>query len=182
MDAIRTVGHGTLSAGDFSELVESGGTETLVDVRRYPGSRRHPHFSEGAMAQWLPEAGIAYLHIGALGGRRRPAPDSPNNAWRNEQFAAYADHMASDEFAEGIAELVDVAERSPSAIMCSESVWWRCHRRMVADHLVLVEGLAVEHLFHDGRLVAHEPMAEAVVVGSHLEYPQDSAQLGLPIE
>lgn len=182
MDAIRTVGHGTMDAADFSALLGSAGVETLVDVRRYPGSRRHPHFGEQAMAQWLPEAGIEYLRIGALGGRRRPAPDSPNSAWRNEQFAAYADHMASDEFASGIAELLDVAKRSTTAIMCSESVWWRCHRRMVADHLVLVEGLEVEHLFHDSRLIAHDPMAEAVVVGSHLEYPQDASQLRLPVD
>lgn len=167
---VTTVGHGTLSAEELSELLQRGGVERLVDIRRYPGSRRFPWFGRDEMERWLPTEGIEYRDLPQLGGRRRADPDTPNTAWRNAQFAAYADHMATSTFAEGIRELIDLADR-PVAIMCSESVWWRCHRRLVADHLVLVEGVAVEHLFHDGRRNAHEPMAAAVRVGRHVEYP-----------
>lgn len=182
MEPIRTVGHGTLSAQEFTDLLRGAGVETLVDVRRYPGSRRHPHFGEDALAGWLPDAGIAYVRIGALGGWRKANPDSPNTAWRNDQFAAYADHMASEEFLTGIAELLELARRSPSAVMCAESVWWRCHRRMVADHLSLVEQIEVDHLFHDGRTTVHDPMAEAVVTDGHLEYPGTPPQPELPLD
>lgn len=168
---IRTVGHGTLAAEDLVDLLEGAGIDTVVDVRRYPGSRRHPHFGREEMERWLPDAGVRYLLSPALGGRRRRSADSPNTAWRNAQFAAYADHMASEEFAHGMAQLLSLPDDGRVAIMCSESLWWRCHRRLVADHLMLVEGRPVEHLMHSGKLELHDPMAEAVVVGGHLEYP-----------
>ena len=167
---ITTVGHGTLAAEDFTELLQRAGIERLVDVRRFPGSRKFPWFGEAQMASWLPDAGVDYLRIEELGGRRRPREESPNTAWRTAQFAAYADHMATEEFAHGVRLLLERADR-PAAVMCSESLWWRCHRRLVADHLVLVEGVAVEHLFHDGRRAEHPPLAEAVVVDGHVEYP-----------
>lgn len=167
---VTTVGHGTLPAEDFADLLTTAGVERLVDVRRYPGSRKFPWFGEDRMASWLPEAGVDYLRVEELGGRRRPREDTPNTAWRNAQFAAYADHMASEEFAAGVRRLLELADRRV-AVMCSESLWWRCHRRLVADHLVLVEGVAVEHLFHDGRLAEHPVLAEAVVVDHHVEYP-----------
>ena len=107
------------------------------------------------MSAWLPDRGIEYRWLAALGGRRKPAPQSPNIGLRNLQFRAYGDHMASEEFTSGIRELRVLARERRAAVMCSESVWWRCHRRLVADHLVLVEGQPVEHLFHDGRLVTH---------------------------
>lgn len=179
MDAILTVGHGTLEAKELLALLKGAGVTALVDIRRYPGSRRNPQFGADELSRWLPDGGISYQIIEALGGRRRPSADSPNTAWRNDQFAAYADHMASDEFASGITELKQITENGPTAIMCSESVWWRCHRRLVADHLRMVEHLPVEHLFHDGRLVEHEPMAEAQVVGAHVEYPAAQGQLPL---
>lgn len=179
MDAILTVGHGTLAAEELLALLNGVGVAALVDIRRFPVSRRNPQFGAGELGRWLPEGGIVYYRIEALGGRRRPSADSPNTAWRNDQFAAYADHMASDEFASGITELKLIGEGGPTAIMCSESVWWRCHRRLVADHLTLVEHLPVEHLFHDGRLVEHDPMAEARVVGTHVEYPAAQGQLPL---
>lgn len=171
-DAIRTVGHGTLVASEFAELLRGAGIGMVLDVRRYPGSRRYPWFSRDQLTEWLPEEGLSYRLIEALGGRRRPVPGSRNRLWRNEQFAAYADHMASAEFAGGMEELLRAGDEQPVAIMCSESLWWRCHRRLVADHLVLVEGRAVEHLFHDGRLAPHEPMDAAVVVDRHVEYPE----------
>src|SRR5690606_7773977 len=122
--------------------------------------------------RWLPEVGVGYRLLDELGGRRRPDPASPNTAWRNAQFAAYADHMATDEFARGVAALLEMADGTDVAIMCSESLWWRCHRRLIADHLVMIEDRAVEHLFQDGRLDRHEPMSDAVVVGDRVEYPQ----------
>lgn len=171
MATIRTVGHGASGAEEFEALVKDAGITCVVDVRRYPGSRKHPWFGRDQLERWLPDAGIEYRLIDELGGRRRPDPASPNTAWRNAQFAAYADHMASDEFARGIEQLLEIAEVDEVAIMCSESLWWRCHRRLVADHLVLVEQRSVEHLFHDGRADRHEPMAEAVLVEGRVEYP-----------
>lgn len=170
MTPIRTVGHGTATADAFVELVRGAGIELVVDVRRYPGSRRHPHVGAEAMAGWLPDAEVGYELLPSLGGRRRPDPASPNVGLRNEQFRAYADHMATEEFAAGIAELLALADGRPVAVMCSESVWWRCHRRLVADHLVLVERRPVEHLFHDGRLMLHEPTPEARRDGDHVVY------------
>ena len=170
MATIRTVGHGTLEPDAFADLLLGAGVEALWDVRRYPGSRRHPHFGSDAMAQWLPERGVGYRHEPALGGRRKPAPDSPNVGLRNEQFRAYADHMTSAEFTDALGGLVDTAGAQCLAVMCAESLWWRCHRRLVADHLVLVEGIEVEHLFHDARLAAHSPTPEARAVDGAVVY------------
>jgi uncharacterized protein (DUF488 family) len=171
VDAVRTVGHGTLAAGEFGALVVAAGIRVVVDVRRFPGSRRHPHFAREEMAGWLGDGhGVGYRWLPALGGRRRPAPGSPNSGLRNDQFRAYADHMASQEFRAGVEELLEAAAAGPVAVMCAESVWWRCHRRLLADHLVVVRGVTVEHLFHDGRLVAHTPSAEVRPAGDHLVY------------
>jgi uncharacterized protein (DUF488 family) len=164
------VGHGALEAGAFADLVRDAGIDLIVDVRRYPGSRRHPHFGSEAMAGWLGDSGVAYRWSPALGGRRTPAEGSPNIGLRNEQIRAYGDHMASAEFAGAVAELRRWAAAESLAVMCAESLWWRCHRRLLADHLVLVEGLAVEHLFHDGRLEPHPATPEARLAGDHLVY------------
>lgn len=170
MSTIRTVGHGTADAGELGELLRGSGVTVVVDVRRFPGSRRHPQFGAEAMASWLPDHGVGYRHLESLGGRRKVTPDSPNIGVRNDQLRGYADHMATDEFAAGVHELLDVATEESVAVMCSESVWWRCHRRFLADHLVLVHGLVVEHLFHDGRLARHEPTSEARRAGDHVVY------------
>jgi uncharacterized protein (DUF488 family) len=154
-------------------LVRDARVEAVVDVRRYPASRRNPQFGFAAMQDWLPACGITYRWLPSLGGRRRPDPGSLNKALRNDQFRAYADHMASHEFAEGIDELLDVSRDHRVAVMCAETLWWRCHRRLIADHLVLVEAMAVEHLFHNGGLVRHDVMGEARVRGGHLVYPSE---------
>jgi uncharacterized protein (DUF488 family) len=174
---VLTVGHGTLEADDFAALVRSAGVDHVVDVRRYPGSRRHPHVASEAMATWLPDAGVAYTWVPELGGRRKPDPASPHTGLRNEQFRAYADHMATAEFAGGVAQLLELADGAQVAIMCSESVWWRCHRRLVADHLVLVDGVAVEHLFHDGRRQPHPPTPGVAVEDGELSYRPTQEQL-----
>jgi uncharacterized protein (DUF488 family) len=167
---IRTLGHGTLSVEDFGSLAAEAGIDVVLDVRRYPGSRRHPHFGRDQMAAWLPEEGPEYRWMPVLGGRRTPDPRSPNVGLRNQQFRAYADHMATAQFTDAAAELVDLAGTRSVAVMCSESVWWRCHRRLLADHLVLVAGAPVAHLFHDGRLVEHPVTAEARRADGHVVY------------
>lgn len=174
MQTIRTLGHGTLAVEEFGAVARNAGLEVVVDVRRFPGSRRYPHFASEEMAAWLLEFGVGYRWLSSLGGRRKPAPDSPNVGLRNEQFRAYADHMISDEFAEGVAELSALAGARTVAVMCAESVWWRCHRRLLADHLVLVEQIRVEHLFHDGRLVEHTPTPEARLLDGHVVYDVDT--------
>jgi uncharacterized protein (DUF488 family) len=179
MPTLRTVGHGTLTAAAFAALVSGAGIEVVVDVRRFPGSRRHPHFGSDQMAAWLPGAGVGYEWAPALGGRRKPAADSPNTGLRNDQFRAYADHMATAEFRDGVAHLLAGAAERVVAVMCAESVWWRCHRRLLADHLVLVEGWNVEHLMHDGRCTPHPVTPGARPVGPQVLYGGDAP---LPLE
>jgi uncharacterized protein (DUF488 family) len=168
---IYTIGHSTRTLDAFTELLRMNGVERLADIRRYPGSRRYPHFSREALAESLPREGIAYVHMPELGGRRKPAPDSPNGAWRNDQFRAYADYMATREFAGAIDELLAFEE--PTAIMCAEAVPWRCHRNLVSDDLVRRE-IDVLHIIDGGEPGAHKlnPMARAE--GDHLVYPSES--------
>jgi uncharacterized protein (DUF488 family) len=170
VQTIRTVGHGTLEAAALVELLRGAAVEVVVDVRRYPASRRHPQFGRDAMAAWLTDAGIAYHWLPSLGGRRNLVAGSPDVALRNEQFRAYADHMRGDEFGVGVAELARIAAKQAVAVLCAESLWWRCHRRLLADHLVLIEHHPVEHLFHDGRLVVHVPTAEARLERTSIVY------------
>ncbi|MDQ3896615.1 MAG: DUF488 domain-containing protein [Actinomycetota bacterium] len=167
---IRTLGHGTLAQEDFLALCRTAGLDAVVDVRRYPGSRRHPQFGREAMAGWLAEAGMGYTWLPDLGGRRTPSPDSPNVGLRNPQFRGYADHMAGEEFRRGCAELVTLARSASVAVLCAESVWWRCHRRLLADHLVLVSAVAVEHILPDARIDPHRPTPGARREGDHVVY------------
>lgn len=165
-----TVGHGTLPAATFAALVRHAGVGTIVDVRRFPGSRHNPQFGREQMERWLPDDGLTYRWMPALGGRRKVSPGSPNVALRNAQFRAYADHMSSDEFAVAVGELLGLASAVPLAVTCSEAVWWRCHRRLLADHIVLVSGLGVDHLLHDGRRTAHPVTPGARRVGQRVVY------------
>lgn len=140
----------------------------LVDVRTAPGSRHNPDTARDAMGHWLPAAGIGYRWEPRLGGWRHGADDDADAGLRNTSFRAYAAHMRTPEFRAAIDELLDAAELT--AIMCGETVWWRCHRKLVADYLTLVRGVAVRHLMHDGRLHEHRPTAEARVAGDVLIY------------
>jgi len=167
---LRTVGHGTLPAETFLALLDGAGIGRIVDIRSFPGSRRNPQFGREEMERWLPEGHIDYQWLRELGGRRRPAPDSRNIALRHEAFRAYADYMETAEFQSGVGELLALAGGSSTAVMCSESVWWRCHRRLLADHLVLVEGIDVVHLMHDGRLTPHAPTGGVRAAGGKLIY------------
>ena len=165
-----TVGHGTLDAPPFAELVRGAAVDLVVDVRSYPGSRRVPHFGRAVLEERLPAAGVAYRWEPRLGGRRRSVPGSRHVALTQAGFRAYADHLETEDFQLGLADLLEDAATSRVAVMCSESVWWRCHRRLIADDLVLVHGARVEHLFHDARLQPHVPMPAARLEGRGLVY------------
>lgn len=135
--------------------MRGAGVQLVVDVRSAPGSRRSPQFGRAEMQAWLPGAGVSYRWEPLLGGFRRPAPSSPNVALRHASFRGYADYMASDVFGEALARLAAEADRQVTAVMCAETLWWRCHRRLIADAAVLLGGAAVWHLGHDGRLTPH---------------------------
>jgi uncharacterized protein (DUF488 family) len=165
-----TVGHGTLGPEELGSLLAGAGVDLVVDVRRFPGSRRHPHVARDRLAEWLPDHGVAYRWEERLGGRRKPDPDSPHVALRNTSFRAYADHTRTDEFADALADVLAAASAGTVAVMCSESVWWRCHRRLVADAVVLLHDTPVLHLMHDGKLRPHAPTDGVRVEGDHLVY------------
>ena len=149
-----------------------------MDVRQYPRSRRVPHFNAEALEVSLPEHGIEYLHMRELGGRRRPAPDSVNDGWENEQFRGYADYMGTAEFEGALARLEALARDRPTSIMCAEAPWFRCHRRLVSDAL-LVRGWRVLHIGSDGRIAEHELTPFAVVADGELTYPASQTSLGI---
>ena len=167
---IWSIGHSTHGLAEFVALLSAHGVSRLVDIRTVPRSRRHPHFAREALARELPALGIEYAHLHALGGWRRAAPDSVNAGWRNESFRGYADYALTDGFAAGLEELRAGAARAPTAMMCSEGLWWRCHRRLVADRLLLL-GDEVLHIAPDGRTAPHELTAFARQEGGRLIYP-----------
>ena len=172
---VLTVGHSTRTFDEFLSLLRAHGVCHLVDVRRFPHSPRHPHFDGEALSERLcHEGAIRYWHLPGLGGRRPPRPDSPNAGWHNPSFRGFADHMATPEFRADFERLVGLCEGEERVcLMCSEAVWWRCHRRMIADALV-VRGLPVEHVLGEHRTMLHTltPWAE-VVGGTGLLYPPD---------
>ena len=165
MTQLLTVGHGTLDADPLARLLRDADVELLVDVRRYPGSRAHPHVKREAMQGWLPDAGIDYRWEPGLGGRRRlPAVEPVTDCWwRVAAFAAYAAYTRTPEFAAARDALLDDVRRRRVAICCSEAVWWRCHRRLIADVVSLTTEVEVLDLAHDGRLTPH-PVAEGARV------------------
>jgi uncharacterized protein (DUF488 family) len=168
---IWTVGHSTHSFDAFVALLTAHGIELVADIRTVPKSRRYPHFHTEALARNLPGRGVAYLHLPSLGGWRRTAADSPNGAWRNDSFRGYADYAMGDEFAEGLTRLRELAAAQPVAMMCAEALWWRCHRRLVADRLVAA-GDTVSHIGADGWASAHQ-LASFAVLGANgqVTYP-----------
>ena len=142
---VYTIGHSTRTLEDFEALLKAHGVAQLADVRTVPRSRRHPHFSSDALSRSLPSAGVVYRHFAGLGGLRKPRADSPNTAWRHEGFRGYADYMATPDFERALDELVEFARAGPTAVMCAEAVWWRCHRQLVADALV-ARSIEVRHI------------------------------------
>jgi uncharacterized protein (DUF488 family) len=173
---ILTVGHSTHSFEEFLDLLERHRVGCLADVRIMPGSRRLPHFAGETLARALPEAGIAYLHMKELGGRRKPLAVSPNTGWRVAGFRGYADHMQTDRFRTALEALMARARTCRTAIMCAEALWWRCHRRLISDAL-LVRGWEVLHIGSDGSLAQHELTPFAVVESGTLSYPGPQLEL-----
>ena len=172
---ILTIGHSTHGGERFLALLRGPRVGLLCDVRRYPGSRRHPQFNADALGAALERAGIGYEALGnELGGRRRPGPDSRNAGWRVPGFRAYADHMGSAEFQAGLERLEKLAHRRRTAIMCAEGAWRRCHRRLISDALA-ARGWRVLHIRPDGRLEEHELPPFAVVTDGAVSYPEQGS-------
>ena len=165
MAQLLSVGHGADDRGRLRARLLEAGAQVLVDVRRSPGSRRNPDVQRDALARWLPAAGIDYRWEERLGGRRRLPEGRPvtDAWWTVGQFAAYAAHTRTPSFRQALQELLATASGATTAIMCSEYLWWRCHRRLIADVCILAHGVPVTHLMPDGRPAAHRPAEGAVV-------------------
>jgi uncharacterized protein (DUF488 family) len=178
-ESIFTIGHSTHTIERFLELLQLHGVGCVADVRMHPGSRRLPHFNAAALQEALAPRAVGYAHLPELGGRRRPIPRTQNLGWENDAFRGYADHMESDEFVHGLRALIELGGEEPTAVMCAEALWWRCHRRLISDAL-LVRGVAVHHIGPDGRLSEHGLTPFAVARGTHLSYPPAQESLNLP--
>ena len=166
---IWTIGHSTRTLEEFLGLLSKYRIEAIADVRRFPGSRRYPHFASDALAETLPAHGIAYQWLPQLGGRRKVQPGSPNTAWRNASFQGYADYIASAEFAAGLDELLTLAAHTRTALMCAEAVWWRCHRSIISDVLKL-RGIEVIHIVDATHTTVHPYTSPARIVDGRLSY------------
>jgi uncharacterized protein (DUF488 family) len=181
---VYTIGHSTRTLEELFAMLRAHGARTVIDVRRYPGSRRHPHLAKEPLSQALRDAGIGYVHEPDLGGRRSPRPESPNDGWRSPQFRGYADHLATPAFATALARVLAHPD-PPVALMCAEAVPWRCHRQLISDVLAL-RGHDVRHILSVSRAEAHVPneMARVTDDGS-VVYPAPAAptaQLELAID
>ncbi len=177
--ALYTVGHSTHPSETFLSLLVQHEIAVLADVRSFPSSRRWPQFNQDQLQASLEHGGIAYQWFKTLGGRRRSQlHDSPHTAWQHAAFRSYADHADTAEFKAGIEQLSEFPAAQRSAIMCSEGLWWRCHRRIIADHIT-VRGWQVWHIMPDGKLAAHSLPAFARVNGERIVY--DGGQVGLEL-
>jgi uncharacterized protein (DUF488 family) len=174
---IWSIGHGARPLDEFLAMLRQAEIAVLADVRSFPGSRRHPQFGARALAASLHDAGIEYVHLPGLGGRRDPREDSPHRALRVAAFRGYADHMATDEFARDYERLTQLARERRTAFMCAETLWWRCHRRMIADRLT-VDGWNVTHLLGPNKSEPHKLWDAARIADGHLVY--DEGTLALP--
>ena len=169
-----TVGHSNRPMAELVEMLSAHGVRTLVDVRTIPKSRHNPQFNQEAMPAPLQAAGIAYRHLPGLGGLRRPRKDSINLGWRNSSFRGYADYMGTPEFERSLEELI--ALPGPAAVVCAESVPWRCHRSLIADAL-LARGIEVQHIMSASASNPHRLTPFARVSGTHVTYPAETLEL-----
>lgn len=170
---IYTIGHSTRSMEDFLALLKEFGIELLVDIRRFPGSKKYPWFDKENLEKELQENGIIYIHMESLGGRRKVQPDSPNDRWRNDSFRGYADYMETDEFKTAVRKLEDTASEKTTAYMCSEAVWWSCHRSMVSDYLKAA-GWKVLHIMNHGKTEGHPYTSAARIVDGQVCYSDEN--------
>ncbi len=166
---IWTVGHSTHTIEEFIDIPRHNQIDILVDVRHFPGSRKSPHFNKGALRDALVAVGIRYEHLVELGGRRPVHRDSHNVAWRNASFRGYADYMETQPFRDGVDRLLEIARTGRTAIMCSEAVWWRCHRSLIADYLKAM-GVHVFHILGMNKVQEHPYTSPAQLVGGRLSY------------
>ena len=164
-----TIGHSTRTLEEFLALLAEHKIQTVADVRHFPGSRKYPQFGKESLAASLKGAGINYVHLVELGGRRRPQKDSINTAWRNEAFRGYADYMGTAEFQRGIQSLEELGTKQRVALMCAEAVWWRCHRALISDYLKIA-GYGVCHILGPGKTQEHPFTSAARVLGGKLSY------------
>jgi len=181
---IWTIGHSTRSMEEFLSLLRVFSIELVADIRSYPGSRRFPHFNKSHLEKFLPGQNIAYVHLPELGGRRNPIPESNNTVWRIAAFRGYADYMETTEFKKAIEVLENLAREKRTAYMCSEAVWWRCHRSLVSDYLK-VRGWKVLHIMNEKEATEHPFTKPARVVDGKLSYRTDekpASQLRLIIK
>jgi len=169
MGTVYSIGHGTATAEAFVRTLADAGVRSLADIRSAPGSRRNPQFGASALRDTLAAAGIEYVHLVGLGGRRAPRADSPHTGLRVAAFRGYADHMATDEFRDDYARLQDLARVVPTAFMCAETLWWKCHRRVLADRMV-ADGWTVVQLRVDGPAELHRMTDAAGVKQGRLSY------------
>ena len=171
---IWTIGHSTRTIDEFISLLKENEIKLLADVRAWPGSKRYPQFNKDALAESLKAHGIRYEHFPELGGKRKSKPDSRNTAWRNASFRGYADYMETERLQQGIERLLDVAaEAGPTAIMCAEAVWWRCHRSLIADYLK-ARGVEVLHVLVANKVEPHPYTSAARIVNGELSYRPES--------
>ena len=173
--AVLTIGHSNHPLERFLALLVQHEVEALVDIRRFPGSRKHPHFSRDNLAAALPRSGVEYHWLEAMGGRRRKERDeSPNLGLENSAFRNFADYMLTAEFREGVAKLLEISRRQRAAIMCAEGLFWQCHRRLISDYLVS-NGLTVQHIMPAGELRPHSLTRGASVEGGQVTYPGEKS-------
>jgi uncharacterized protein (DUF488 family) len=168
---IYTIGHSTRTQEEFITILKSFNIELLADIRSFPGSRRYPHFNKENLQKVLPEDKIIYQHFPELGGRRKVSKDSKNTAWRNDAFRGYADYMDTNDFKKGITELETLATKYKAAYMCSEAVWWRCHRSLVSDYLKW-KGWTVLHIMAENKSEEHPYTSPAKVIDGQLSYAE----------
>ena len=167
---IYTIGHSTLTADAFADLLAAHQIRQLGDIRTIPKSRRHPHFAGEALDAFLARHGIVYRHFPELGGLRKPRTDSINTAWQNDSFRGYADYMQTEAFEHGVAELLTFAQKGRTAVMCAEAVWWQCHRRLLSDALI-VRGVPVLHILSAADPKPHELSGFARPQAGKVIYP-----------
>lgn len=170
---IFTIGHSTKTIEEFLDLLFSFDIKVLADIRRLPGSRKYPQFDQDNLRKSLEENGIEYIYIEDLGGRRKVSPDSKNTTWRNKSFQGYADYMETESFENGVKELEKLALEKNTAMMCSEAVWWRCHRSIVSDYLK-AKGWEVLHIMALGKATEHPYTAPARIIGNQVFYSEEN--------